>query len=93
MIAILRETAKGLTPNAARILDPLLKDKHMLFVGYSGNDFDNYPKILSMADAAKGIYWNFKSKEVPEYIQKLFDAYQDKAVYIVGDLRDLFKQL
>jgi len=54
MIAILRETAKGLTPNAARILDSLLKDKHMLFVGYSGNDFDNYPKILSMADAAKG---------------------------------------
>jgi len=93
IIATLHQTGRGLTLNQAQILEGLLKDKHVLFVGYSGNDFDNYPKLLSMADTAKGIYWDSRSKELPEYIQRLFHAYQDKAISIIMDLRDLFQQL
>jgi len=93
VIATLYQARRGLTTSQAQILDNLLTDKHLLFIGYSGNDFDIYPKILSMADTAKGIYWNLRSEKPPGSIQRLFNAYQDKAVSIVMDLRDLLEQL
>lgn len=94
MIATLRQVGKGLSPNQAQILDNLLKEQHVLFIGYSGNDFDLYPKLLSMADTAKGIHWNFGPQERPsQQMQRLLTTYGDKANHSFMDLAELLEKV
>lgn len=93
IIATLRQTGKDLSESQSQILDNLLKKHHVLFVGYSGNDLDIYPKILGMSNSAKGIYWNFRSKnEISRGMKKILSSYK-KAYPIVMDLRELFEQM
>ena len=91
MIVTINQTGKGLTKEQAVILDALLKEKHFLFVGYSGNDKDIYQKLSNTK--GRGIVWNVRRGSENHVVNRLIDKDRDRRQLLRLDLNDLFMKL
>lgn len=80
----------------AKTFEPIFNNYKVIFVGYSGADFrvnKNYLNILSAAPSAKGLIWNFYSKNdaSPANIDHLKERYGKKFEVSYGPVSDLLK--
>lgn len=93
MVAILQQTASGLSINQGKIIDHIMYNNSLLFIGYSGNDVDFFPKFISLdKNRVNGIYWNVRNRESKcMKLTTIFSEYGNKANYIVDDLAQLLK--
>jgi len=64
LATLLQEAVAGLSAAQSRALGPVLRDRKLLVLGYSGNDSDVFPRLIgSDPDLLKGFYWCFKGSE------------------------------
>ena len=92
VITLLRQLVRGLPKNRSDMLRTTLKNKNVLFTGYSGLDEDIF-RILISTDW-KQIYWNIRpGSNVSENIKKLYQKYPNKFFLFEYDLNDLLAKL
>jgi len=92
IINTLSQESRGLPQWKAESLKFLLKNKDVLFVGYSGYDFDICPFLLNIP--IRKIYWCVKDKSKSSLSYEATSVLQkfDKKMLRM-DLRDLFQQV
>jgi len=92
VITILRRLIRGLPEEREKQLREIIKEKHVLFVGYGGRDEDIF-RIL-MGSECRGIYWNIKpGSKVDEQVERIFDKHKTKFFGFEYDLNELFERL
>ena len=91
MIVTMDQTGKGLMEEQANILDYLLHERYFLFVGYSGNDVDIYPKLLR--SKCKGLWWVVLPDSSNPRVTELIAGNNRNRRLISYDLNQLFKML
>ncbi len=64
IIFTLRLAGLNLKKDLSDLLRVVFRSYTVLIVGYSGNDDDIFPVILSTAKTAKGVYWVLRNNEV-----------------------------
>jgi len=92
IITLLRQLVRGLPKDRSNMLRTILKNKCILFTGYSGQDEDIF-RILISTDW-KQIYWNVRPRSnLNENIKKLYRKHSDKFFLFECDLNELFDKL
>ncbi len=91
MIVTMNQTGKGLMEEQANILNHLLQEKFFLFVGYSGNDVDIYPKLLR--SKGKGIWWIALPDSTIPRVTEIIAGDNKNRQLISADLNHLFELL
>lgn len=91
MIITMNQTGKGLSEEQANLLDYLLQEKYFLFVGYSGNDVDIYPKLHR--SKGKGIWWVVLPDSTNSRVTEIIPSDNRNRQVISSDLNQLFEML
>lgn len=68
----------------------LLRDRHVVVVGYSGNDFDVFPLIQSAASQMASLTWMTRT---PTSLKPDVAKLRDDIVLVSGDLNDFFHRM
>ncbi|MFX0065350.1 MAG: tetratricopeptide repeat protein [Candidatus Hermodarchaeota archaeon] len=100
MIGTSSEIRRGLSSVKRLFMKTLLENRHVLFIGYSGNDLyldDNYLLMREHVSTSKGFTWCFrpgseKNKTIEE-LAKLYTSAQKKAVLIESDIDEILTNL
>jgi tetratricopeptide (TPR) repeat protein len=93
LIASIDGIARGLDERKKTVMQQLLARHHLLFLGYSGNDFAinaDYLLLEQMQPGARGITWNLRPGETNTIVTGLLDHYGDKGELLNADLPALF---
>lgn len=92
VILTLKSAALGMSPSLKGDLISLLKDKSVLFTGYSGRDIDIFPEIINIVgNCPKSRFFiNLLSKNSLSPIKILCDIYPDRVFPIYMDAEDVF---
>ncbi|MFF5291199.1 SIR2 family protein [Paractinoplanes globisporus] len=91
LVADLTGIVRGLDVVKADRVGRLLATYHMLFLGYSGQDFAVNADYLMLEQAhqgAPGFTWNLRHGESDGVLTSLLELYGDRAVVTRGDLPD-----
>lgn len=76
------------------MLDRVLRNNHVLFLGYSGNDIDIYPYLFGMAENARGFTWSTLSPEsLQDDVRTLVTRYGGKGSVLIGDMRNVARHI
>jgi len=94
----LNQMGAGLSPNKTRLIQHVFARHPLLFIGYSGADYDICNFLFNELDNRdRVIYWNVRPGTNVESLQphlwSLYSRYPDQIVIIEMDIRDLFIEI
>jgi tetratricopeptide (TPR) repeat protein len=88
------QVALGLSHSQCEAIDAVIKDKKVLFLGYSGNDSDVFPKLISNdIETMNGFYWDIKDKNKGYNLNLLGEFFSEKVQFIEKDITGLLETL
>lgn len=96
MVASIDSITRGLDEHKQTALQRLLGSQHLLFLGYSGNDFAinaDYLLLEHMQPGARGITWNLRPGESSAIVTGLLGQYGEKGELVQADLPGLLHEL
>ena len=96
LIASINDLVRGLDEAKASRVNQLLADHHMLFIGYSGQDFAINADYLMLEQAqqqASGFTWNLRQGESDQMVASLLGLYGDRGAITRSDLPQLLIEL
>jgi len=88
--ATLRQVARPLSPSGRRILETSIRNRHVIVIGYSGNDYDLFPVFQASAGKALSLLW--LSRDPTSVTKDVVDLRGEYSV-CYGDLNALFYSL
>lgn len=93
--ATLHQVGLGLEPSKKQVLQSILNNNYVYFIGYSGADIDIRDVILE-ARNIKGLFWNVRTNDelfhIKELYKQFFENLDGRGVnihFIVGDLNGI----
>jgi tetratricopeptide (TPR) repeat protein len=90
----LQQAAKPLETEKAQVLRHLLERYTVLFYGYSANDDDIFPIILSSRDVSVGIIWClWDAHSVTHNVNAILSMYGEKARVLNQNKQPIFPEL
>lgn len=90
ILATLRQVSRPAGKNLEKSLASVVKDKHFIVLGYSGNDFDIFPLIQKYSSKARSLIWFTLDKR---NLKKEVHELSGKVSICQGNLNLLFKRL